>query len=327
MIAAGLLGTGAALPSRRVSTEELLAVALPHRDPVEMARRIGIQARYWLGPGESAASLGARALGEALAAAGLPAAALRRLIFVSSTGGDHLIPATANTVAEQLGLDDSCDGFDLNNSCAGFLTALDLAARSAGTGLGPVAVVVSETFSRYVGPERPRPFLVLGDAAAAVIVGEARAPGEGLLAAHLRNSSALRGRMTTAHPGVTRGEELIDFVPSSEELTQSALQAIDGSARAVLAEAGVAAGAVDFWLPHQPNGEMLGRIVSGLGVEEQRLVPVVGEVGSVGAAAVPLSLHRLVTSGRLRGGERLLLAGVGSGTAYGALLWQHRAAA
>jgi 3-oxoacyl-[acyl-carrier-protein] synthase-3 len=317
-----VVGTGTALPSRRVDTLELLRVALPHRDPIEMARRIGIRTRFWIGEGESAASLGAGALARALEAAALPASALRRLVFVSSTGGDHLIPATANSVAERLGIDDTCDAFDMNNSCAGFVSALDVAARSVAPGLGPVAVVVSEIFSRYVGPSKPRPFLVLGDAAAAVIVDRATTDGAGLLATHLRNSAALRGRMITRHPGVTRGVELIDFEPSSEELTGSALTAIERSTRAVLDEAAVAASDVAWWLPHQPNGEMLARIVSGMGIDAARLCPVVEEIGSVGAASIPFSLDRLARGGQLHEGDRIVMAGVGSGTGYGALLWR-----
>jgi 3-oxoacyl-(acyl-carrier-protein) synthase III len=324
MIAAGILGTGSALPARAVSTEELLAAALPDRDPIEMARRIGVRARHFLDEraGESAASIGADALGRALEAAALPAGALRRIVFVSSTGGDHLIPATANSVAERLGLDDTCDAFDLNNSCAGFVSALDVAARSVATGLGPCAVVVAETFSRYLAPARPRPFLVLGDAAAAVVIGEARAPGEGLLASHLRNSAALRGRMTTRHPGVTRAVETIEFAASSEELADAALDAIGRSSAAALEHAGLAAADVDWWLPHQPNGELLERIASGLGIDRARMVNVVEDVGSVGAASIPLSLDRLLRSGRLRARDVVLMAGVGSGTGYGAIAWR-----
>src|SRR5207244_2597562 len=140
-------------PARPVDTRSLLAEAMPGRDPEEMARRVGIRTRYWLGEGESAASLATAALRRALDAAGLDARDLRRIVLCTSTGGDHMIPATAVDVAAALGLDRACDAFDVANSCVSFLTGLDLAARSVATGLGPVGVVAVETFSRDLSPE------------------------------------------------------------------------------------------------------------------------------------------------------------------------------
>ena len=134
--------------------------------------------------------------------------------------------------------------------------------------------------------------------------------------------ASLRGRMTTSHPGIAHSPQHIDFTPSSAELTDSAFDALSRSAAAVLAEAGFTRGEVAHWLPHQPNGEMLARIVLSLGIAPERLTPVVEEIGSVGAAAVPYSLDRLLGSGRVRAGDLLLMAGVGSGTGYGAILWR-----
>src|SRR4029079_12129923 len=90
------------------------------------------------------------------------------------------IPATANAVLDGAGVPSTCDAFDVNNACMGFLSAFDVAARSVATGRHPVAVVTVETLSRYVRPEAPRPYLVLGDAAAAIVMGEA-ANGEGIV--------------------------------------------------------------------------------------------------------------------------------------------------
>jgi 3-oxoacyl-[acyl-carrier-protein] synthase III len=53
------------------------------------------------------------------------------------------------------------------------------------------------------------------------------------------------------------------------------------------------------------------------------VVPVVGEIGSVGAASVAVSLDRLVRAGALqKPGARVLMLSVGAGVAYGALLYQ-----
>jgi len=60
--------------------------------------------------------------------------------------------------------------------------------------------------------------------------------------------------------------------------------------------------------------------VEALGVDPQRTVRVVHEVGSVGAASIPISLDRLLRSGRVRSGDRVLMTGVGAGLSFGAVL-------
>lgn len=323
MIPVRIAGTGSVLPGRPRTTAELVAAAMPGRDPADMVRKTGIHTRHFVDPGTTAVDMAAEAVARALVAAGLRAADLRRLIFVSSTGGDDLVPANANAVLERLGVAGGADGFDINNGCMGFLTGFDLAARSAATGLAPVAVVVSETHSRYLTPSRPRPYMVLADGAGAVVLDRGRA-GEGLLAVKTGNHGALRGNVTLAHPGRTGALERFEFIASNAELTQLATETLSACANAVLDAAGVAMRDVEWVLPHQPNGTMLARIVETFGIDPARVVPVVQEMGSAGATLIPISMDRLYRTRTVRPGDRILMVGVGAGMAYGAAL--HRVA-
>ena len=329
MIPARILGTGSYLTGRRISTRELCERAVPDRDPELMQQRIGISNRYWVEPGVTAAETATEALSRALQRAGIEASDLSRIIFVSSTGGDSLIPGTAHHVCQRLGLDDTCDAFDINNSCAGFLTGLDTAARAVATGMGPVGVVAGEIFSRYLPVEKPRPYLVMGDAAGAAVI----APGEGrarLLASHLRSALDMRLEVTMAHPGLlehtehktSNGDTFLRFDASYKALTDSALHALEESSRAVLESAGMSLDDVAWFLPHQPNGRMLDIILERMGVSPERTEAVVDEIGSVGAASIPVSLDQLMRNGRVRAGDHILMTAVGAGTGYGALLFQ-----
>lgn len=315
-----LVASGLALPTRVVTTRELVEALPSGRAPEAVQARIGIRERRWLGPGESVASLATAAVRQALDRARMAPTDLDRLILVTSTGGDHLVPATANTVLRSLGLSDSCDGFDLNNTCTGFLTGLDLAARCVATGSGPVAVVAAEAFSRYLRPEVPRSWLVMGDAAAAVIVAPARGRG-GIRARWLRNRADLSAPMTTPHPGLADDRVGIVFDAPAGELGANALRSIRQASERVLGEAGLGWEAVDRFLPHQPNGVLFEEILAGCGVPPERAAPPVAvDCGSLGAAAVAVGLARLDAMGGLGPRDRLLLATVGVGTAYGALL-------
>lgn len=286
----------------------------------ELVEKTGIRTRRWLGPGETPVSLAAAAVRRALDAARLEPAQLKRLIFVSSTGGMQLIPATANNLLEELGIRDCCDGFDVNNACMGFLTSLDLAARCAATGLAPVCVVASESLSRHLTTDDPRPLLVLADASAAAIVNVASRGG--ILDASLGNNGLHRGSVTMAHPGLTGDKETIGFADSNREISRVALQGLTRCAGQVLSRSGMTMEQVDWFVPHQPNGSMLDKLMSGLGIPEDKVVKVVQEIGSVGAASIAVGLDELLRRKPVKPGDRVLMFGVGAGMSYGALLWE-----
>ncbi len=324
MIGARILGTASVLPGRSVTTRELVERDLPGMDPAEMEAKTGIRARHWAEPGTTLAELGAEALRGALLAASMPAEALRRVLFVCSSGGDRLMPTTASAITGALGLRGSCDAIEIDSSCLGFLSALDLGARSVATGLGPVAVVVAETGSRYIRPEDPRPYVVFGDAASAAILGPAR-EGEGIVAASFGTDTTLGDSARLEHPGVTGERTYVEFLAPHHALTKLALSTLVRTAKAAVEPAGLSLRDVEWVLPHQPNGRMLDLIVRGLGVDPARIVSVVEEVGSVGAASIPVSLDRLLRTRPVRTGDHLLMAGIGAGVSYGAVLYRFAA--
>ncbi len=319
-----IAGTASVDAGRAVSTAEVAAAVTPRRDAGKIAALTGIASRRFSDPLDSAAGLGAQALARALAAADLPATALDRLIFVSSGGGDLLFPASANLVAAALGLRGSCDCFDLNNACMGFLTAFDLAARSLATGSGPIGIAVVEMASRVITPADPRPYLVFGDGVAAAVLTPGR-DGEGVLGAHLWNDGVAFGNVRLASPSHTGRLETIRFTASNAEMGREALEAIRRSASVVLEQAGMALADVEWVLPHQPTGALFDAFVEALGVDRARVIRVVHEVGSVGAASIPLSLDRLFRTRTVRAGDHVLMVGVGGGLSSGAVL--HRVGA
>jgi 3-oxoacyl-(acyl-carrier-protein) synthase III len=328
MIPVRILGTASVLPGRAVSTIELAEKFWPGRDPAEIVARTGISSRFWADPGTTTTSLAIETLGRALEAADCPPEEVKRLILVNCSGGDTVLPATSSLVAGGLGLRGTCDCMDLSNACSGFMTALDVGARSVATGLYPVAIVVAEVLSPHLNPEDRRTSVVFGDAGAAVVLGPGR-PGEGLLSSWLRNDGVLRGSVNLDRGKVTIGEScwtpeptFVSFGVSNAQITQEATDAILLSTQQALDEAGLVLDDVRWVLIHQPNGRMYRSIVDQLGVEEDRLVDAVDQVGSIAAASLPLCLDRLMTSGRVAPGDHILLAGVGSGISYGGMIYR-----
>jgi 3-oxoacyl-[acyl-carrier-protein] synthase III len=207
----------------------------------------------------------------------------------------------------------------------GFLTALDIATRSVATGLGPVGIVSAEANSRGIRPDDHRPYLVFGDAAAAVIVGAARAgadPDQGVLATFLGNDASAPDDVWGDTPQLDGGLGYAHFQKPSAECTMIAMRALQSGLDGLLARTEVALRDIEWIIPHQGNGVMLDAMIAAFGLDPARVVRVVDEVGAVTSACVPLALDRLRRSGRLRPGDRILLAGIGGGISYGAILYR-----
>lgn len=318
----GILGTHSVLPGRRVTTAEVLTALGKPGDPARWEKRTGIRARHWVEPGEPLTPAATEALRGALVDAGLRADELRRIILVYSGVGDVMFPATASAIAAELGLTGSCDAFDLKNACMGFLTALDVAARSVATGLGPVGVVVAEFTSRAIRPEEHRPFLIFGDAVSAAVIGPARSLDEGILATFLANDGSHPRDVFCEESSRTGRKEFIQMHGTAADIAEIAMSALRRGLDGLLERAGVRLAEIEWVVVHQPNGAMFDAILDDLGIDPARTVRVVDEIGSVAAVAIPFSLDRLRRTRPVRAGDRILMLGVGGGISYGATLYR-----
>jgi 3-oxoacyl-(acyl-carrier-protein) synthase III len=316
-----ILGTATSFPGRLVSTAEIAATVIPSLDAEALEAKTGIKTRWVAEPGSRDADLAAAALRAAAEQSGVDVRDLKRVIMVTSNGGDIIGPATVNAVIHQLGLDNRCDGFDVINACMGFLTALDIGARSVATGLSPVGIVSAEIMSRGLRPDIPRPYVVFGDAAAAAVLVPGR-PGEGIVGLAFGNDGSVGGTVFAEHPGLTRQMEYVKFDVPNREMARIVLGALKKSAHDVLTQTGLTLADMDWVLPHQPNGIMLEAILDALEIDRAKVVPVVQEVGSIVASSIPVSLDRLLKTRPVRPGDRILMLGVGSGISYGGLIYR-----
>ena len=319
-----IVATASLLPGRPYTTEELAAIAMPGRDPADVVRRTGIRTRWFAEPGTTLAGMGAEVMASALKRANMHKTELRRLIFVNSSGGDFRLPATANAVMDHLGIADTCACFDLNNACVGFLSGMDAAARLVATGEGPVGLVVSELGSLQIRPGDPRPYVIFGDVAVAAVLASAEAD-EAILGTAFGNNGALRHTVTIAHADRTPepgNEATIRFARSNADITEIAVAGLSSSAERIFAATGASWQSVDWVVPHQPNGAMLALIRGHFGISEDKIVPIVADVGSIGAASVAYSLDRLLQTRPVRPGQTILMIGVGAGLSYGAILYR-----
>ncbi|WP_294355954.1 beta-ketoacyl-ACP synthase III [uncultured Sphingomonas sp.] len=321
MIRSVLIGTGSALPARRVSNAEL-AEQIDTSDEW-IVERTGIRFRHLAGPDETTATLAYDASKAALAASGLAAQDIDLIVLATATP-DQTFPATATKVQALLGIDD-CVAFDVAAVCSGFLYAVQVADSMIRVGAHRRALVIgAETFSRILDWEDRTTCVLFGDGAGAIVLeaqesaDDVSSPGaRGILAAKLhadgRHNELLYvdgGPSTTGTVGKLRmkGREVFRHaVTNLSAVMAEALKGID-----------LTPDQVDWVVPHQANARILDATARKLGLPAERVIVTVNQHANTSAASVPLALDTAVRDGRIKPGHLVVLEAMGGGFTWGA---------
>lgn len=319
-----ILGTGSVLPRREVTSLSLDQRF--GREPGTSERRSGVRVRYWADgadPAETSSGLATAALVRALDAAALTVDDLDAVI-VSAVAPQQPMPTTAVLVLAQLGATGGrCEAFDLNASCVGFLTGLDLATTGITAGRWRrVAVVASELATPALNHEDPESSALFGDGAAAAVLG----PPVGDSAVLARHSAvwpeawqACRiesggTRFNTMRPSPDPGDQF--FRMDGPALLRAVARAMPSFVRELDRRLGGVR--PDVVIPHQASAVGLRYLRERSGISADRVVDILADHGNQVSASIPTALDHAVRSGQLRRGDTALLLGTGAGLSLSA---------
>lgn len=316
-------GTGSYLPPNRVSNAELVAELA--RRGVEssdewIVERTGIRARHFVADGVFSSDLALEASKRALVAAGMDAASLDLIVVATSTP-DMVFPSTAAILQHKLGVA-GCPAFDVQAVCSGFVYAMTVADSMIRSGsANRVLVVGAEVFSRLLDFNDRTTCVLFGDGAGAVVMEASEQPG--VLATDLHADGRHVGILCV--PGHVSGGAILGdpmLKMDGQAVFKLAVGVLEDSARTVLARAGLDSGDVDWLIPHQANIRIMQSTARKLRISMDKVVVTVDQHGNTSAASIPLALDCAVRDGRVHGGDRVLLEGVGGGFTWGSVLLQ-----
>jgi 3-oxoacyl-[acyl-carrier-protein] synthase-3 len=315
-------GVGSALPGRIVPNLHFESIV--ETDDAWIRERTGIESRRFAEEGDTTSTLGAAAAVRALQSAGIPPESVD-LVILATTTPDRPIPATAAFVQAHLGM--SCPAFDLNAACAGFVYALSVASGQIRAGAAErVLVIGSEVLSRHLNMADRTTCVLFGDGAGAVVLTPGDEPGiiDSRLALdgrHARNITQPAGG--TEEPATAEAVEQARTKIRMEDGPTVFREAVVGMATAsaeLLEKAGVAPSEVDWVIAHQANARILTSVGRRLGIDPERVVIDIADVGNTSAASIPIALDRAWRSGKLEPGQLVLTTAFGGGFAWGANL-------
>jgi 3-oxoacyl-[acyl-carrier-protein] synthase-3 len=318
MLRARVIATGAYLPARVVSNDELSETV--DTSDAWIVERTGIRQRHIAAEGELTSDLATAAARAALERAGIGPERIDLLVVATSTP-DHTFPACATAVQRKLGLLQAA-AFDLQAVCSGFVYGLAVANNFLTLNQAKTALVIgSETFSRLLDWQDRRTCVLFGDGAGAVVLRAERGTGtpfdRGVLATHLGSD----GR---------HYEDLyVDGGPSStgttghlrmngREVFRHAIHELTAASRQVLGQVGLGVEDIDWLVPHQANIRILDGVARRLAIPLERVLVTVDRHANTSAASIPLALAEADGDGRLRADQLIVMNAMGGGFTWGA---------
>ncbi len=284
-------------------------------------QRTGLIERRRASPGVEAVDLAEQASREAIAAAGIEASAIDA-VLVSTISNTVQTPSLAALLTERIGASPA-PAYDISAACAGFTYGVAQADAFIRSGLAEhVLVVGAEKLSDFAKPTDRTISFLLGDGAGAAVLGPSDEPGvaptvwgsdgskwdvvgmDSPLAAYRDGAGAV------AWPTL-RQEGPTVFRWAVWEMAKVAQRAIDA--------AGITAGDLAAFVPHQANMRIIDELAKQLKLPESVLIARdIATTGNTSAASIPLAAHALLAEHPEASGGLALQIGFGAGLVFGA---------
>lgn len=317
---ARITGWGKHLPTRVMTNREFESFLDTSDEWI--VSRTGIRERRIAAEDETASTMGINAARQALAYAGLEPQELD-LVIAATCSTERVFPACASLIQHGLGARNA-GAFDLNAACSGFVYGLDVARQFVQTGLQRnVLVVGTEVFSRLLDWRDRSTCVLFGDGAGAVVLQASDEPG-GILSSVMGSDGS--GADFLYVPGVC-ASPLDPLVNEHHHLVMNGAQVfkfavrmvVDATCQAVC-DAGLALEDIDLFIPHQANLRIITSATEALGIPQEKVFVNVERYGNTSAASIPIALCEAAEAGLLREGQRVVLAAVGGGLSWAAMV-------
>lgn len=320
------------VPDRVLSNEELAAL-FPDWSAEKIFDKTGIRERRIAAPGETASDL-AFAAAEKLFASG----AARRdevdfLIFCTQAP-DYVLPTTACVLQHRLGLSTDVGALDVNLGCSGYVYCLSLAAAMIASGMARgVLLLTADTYSKYINDRDKSVRTLFGDGAAATLVQGAEEEGSARVGPFIFGTDGAGARDLIVGTGAFRTPRCAETavekadrsgnIRSADNLYMDGARVMSFTLREVprtlerlLAATGTTVDDVDYVVLHQANAFMLDALQRKMALPAAKVPRHFEEIGNTVSSTIPFVLEKMLHSGQMAPGTRIMLIGFGVGLSW-----------
>ncbi len=339
---AGIVGTGLYVP-KEIRTNAWFMddkrLSLRKDDDVQSLQKflddVGLKERRICAKNEKITDMEANALLSAVDNAGI---SIRDIDMILDGPGLHEQPQPGNAslLQHKAGAVNAA-AMNLELSCASMISQIIVANAMITSGLyNTVACVVSTNWSK-IGDYTTRSPMFLGDGAAAIIM-QPVSERKGVLGVHVEtkgqyhfglgiNSRLPRALIRDYHSADYSNpprERLFLYMneehPGFKEAGSNSAVHVARSARLALNKANLSVEDVDWFLPTQPSKSLADSWREELGIPLEKMHITFEKYANMSSAAMGANLHEALVEKKIKDGDVVLMAAVGAGTHYAAVV-------
>ncbi len=351
-----IIGTGRAIPSKRVSNDDLAAKIDTSDEWIRS--HTGIGNRHIADEGTACSDLAIEAAKNALAmaagfsgccgsgrgclddnsreerdhAAAEAAKTIDMIIVGTATPDFYGCPSTACIVQDKLGATNA-GAMDIAAGCTGFIYGLETAAGLLSiSGERKRALIIgSEILSRITNWDDRGTCVLFGDGAGAVVIEKTGSEERrGLLRTILRadgsGSDSLVIRRGGSRFPLKTGETMdkpLHIEMNGQEVYNFAVKAVTETIQNLLTAEGIAIDDVKRIIPHQANARIVQSAGRRLKIPMEKFFLNIEEYANTSAASIPIALDELNRNNEIQKGDLIMTIGFGAGLTYGGniIIW------
>ena len=316
---ARIIGTGSHVPEKVITNDDLSRM-LGEDINEFVANVLGISERHVCADDESTADLATAASHKALQAAGLKPADIDLIVLATDTP-EQLSPSTSVVVQHRLRAKNA-GTFDINAACAGFVTALDTAAKFiiADPPYKNILVIGAYAISKFVDWKEKKTATIFADGAGAVVL-QSSDQGPGFLASKLIADGSFHDHMGIYAGGthlpltaLVIEEGMWNKVRFARKYpVEVNLEGWPAIIADVLQKCHLTQDDIKLFLFTQVNLSTIKEVMRIMDLPMSRTHTIMQKWGYTGSACIPMVLDDAVREGKLEPGDNVVMCASGGG--------------
>ena len=325
-------GLGMYVPENIVTNDDLSKMMDTSSDWI--IERTGIEERRHIkkGDGNSTATMGVKAAKIAIERAGIAINDIELILF-ATLSPDYYFPGSGVIVQEELGIP-TCPAMDIRTQCSGFVYAMSTADQFVKTGMYKnVLVIGSENQSGGLDmTTRGRGVSVIfGDGAGAAVVSRETDLSKGIMSSHLHSEGEHAKELSIIDPNTSRwipeiiadnNPDDISFYPymDGQFVFKNAVTRFAEVINEGLEKNDWESKDIDLLIPHQANLRIAQFIQRKFRLNDDQVYNNIQKYGNTTAASIPIALTEAWEAGKVKEGDKVVLAAFGSGFTWGSVM-------
>lgn len=281
--------------------------------------KIGIDKRYVAGE-ETASDLAFKAAEKLMATENVDKSSIDAIILCTQSP-DYFLPTTACVLQDRLGLRTDVMAFDYNLGCSGYVYGLGICKSLILAGLANnILLLTSETYNRYIDKSDRGNRALFSDAGTASLISSEFGVFKIGVPVYGTDGSGYSNLIVKGGGARYPDEKARNLFMDGPTIFNFTLEAVPPLVQKTLEKNNFVFDDIDCFIFHQANKHMLKFIREAIHIPEDKFYMCLQNYGNTVSSTIPICLNNYVKDGRVKPGDKYLLAGFGVGYSWGAII-------